>query len=44
MIGGLLKADLLDELFLTLSPILGGRSGLVEAAERLPSRSISVTF
>ena len=48
VIGGLVKADLLDELFLTLSPILagrsdvGGRPGLVEGAELLPSRSISV--
>jgi len=47
VIGGLLQTDLLDELFLTLSPILagrsdvGGRPGLVEGAELLPSRSIS---
>jgi riboflavin biosynthesis pyrimidine reductase len=47
VIGGLLQKGLLDELFLTLSPILAGRSdvgdrpGLVEAAELLPSRSIS---
>ncbi|MGH2629771.1 MAG: RibD family protein, partial [Actinomycetota bacterium] len=47
VIGGLLQADLLDELFLTLSPILagrsdvGGRPGLVEGAELLPSRSIA---
>jgi riboflavin biosynthesis pyrimidine reductase len=47
IIGGLLKDHLLDELFLTLSPILagrgeaGGRPGLVEGAELLPSASIS---
>jgi riboflavin biosynthesis pyrimidine reductase len=47
VIGGLLQAELLDELFLTLSPILAGRSdgssrpGLVEGAELLPVRSIS---
>ena len=47
VIGALLQAQLLDELFLTLSPILagrsdaGGRPGLVEEAEFLPSRSIS---
>jgi riboflavin biosynthesis pyrimidine reductase len=47
VIGGLLEAGLLDELFLTLSPILagrsaaGGRPGLVEGIELLPSRSIS---
>jgi riboflavin biosynthesis pyrimidine reductase len=47
VIGGLLQAGLLDELFLTLSPIVAGRSGvdgrpgLVEGAELLPSRSIS---
>jgi riboflavin biosynthesis pyrimidine reductase len=47
VIGGLLQADLLHELFLTLSPILAGRSersrrpGLVEGAELLPARSIS---
>jgi riboflavin biosynthesis pyrimidine reductase len=47
VIGGLLQAELLDELFLTLSPILagrsdvGGRPGLVEGAELLPTRSIS---
>ena len=47
VIGDLLQTGLLDELFLTLSPILAGRSdvgdrpGLVEGAELLPSRSIS---
>lgn len=47
VIGGLLQTGLLDELFLTLSPILagrsdvGGRPGLVEGAELLPTRSIS---
>jgi len=44
---GLLQAGLLNELFLTLSPILAGRSGagarpgLVEGAELLPSRLLS---
>lgn len=47
VIGGLLKDHLLDELFLTLSPILagrgetGGRPSLVEGAELLPSMSVS---
>jgi riboflavin biosynthesis pyrimidine reductase len=47
VLGGLLRAGLLDELFLTLSPILagrssaGGRPGLVEGVELLPSRSLS---
>ena len=47
VIGGLLQTGLLEELFLTLSPILAGRSasrgrpGLVEGAELLPSQSIS---
>ena len=47
VIGGLLRADLLHELFLTISPILAGRSersrrpGLVEGVELLPARSIS---
>jgi riboflavin biosynthesis pyrimidine reductase len=47
VIGDLLQNELLDELFLTLSPILagrdgaGGRPGLVEGAELLPSTSIS---
>jgi hypothetical protein len=47
VIGRLLQAELLDELFLTLSRILAGRSdvcgrpGLVEEAEFLSSRSIS---
>lgn len=46
MITGLLQAGLLNELFLTLSPILAGRSdarrrpGLVEGIELLPSHSI----
>ncbi len=46
VIGGLLRAGLLDELFLTLSPTLAGRSergdrpGLVEGIELLPSRSV----
>jgi riboflavin biosynthesis pyrimidine reductase len=39
--GGLLAAQLVDELFLTLSPVLAGRSvaprlGLVEGVELLP--------
>lgn len=47
VIAGLLQAGLLSELFLTLSPVLagrsaaGGRPGLVEGIELLPSRSIS---
>jgi riboflavin biosynthesis pyrimidine reductase len=47
IIGGLLKDHLLDELFLTFSPVLagrgdhGGRPGLVEGAELLPSTSIA---
>jgi riboflavin biosynthesis pyrimidine reductase len=47
VLGGLLREGLLDELFLTLSPILagrsgaGGRPGLVEGVELLPSRSLS---
>ncbi len=47
VIAGLLQAGLLNELFLTLSPILAGRSaargrpGLVEGIELLPSRSLS---
>ena len=47
VMGSLVQAALLDELFLTLSPILagrsdvGGRPGLVEGAELLPARSIS---
>jgi riboflavin biosynthesis pyrimidine reductase len=46
VIAGLLQAGLLNELFLTLSPILAGRSdvrgrpGLVEGIELLPSQSI----
>jgi riboflavin biosynthesis pyrimidine reductase len=46
VITGLLQAGLLNELFLTLSPILAGRSdargrpGLVEGIELLPSQSI----
>lgn len=45
VIAGLLHAGLLNELFLTLSPILAGRStargrpGLVDGIELLPSRS-----
>jgi riboflavin biosynthesis pyrimidine reductase len=45
--GGLLRAGLVDELFLTLSPVVAGRSGddarpgLVEGAELLPSISAS---
>jgi riboflavin biosynthesis pyrimidine reductase len=47
VVGQLLQSQLLDELFLTLSPILagrsdiGGRPGFVEGVELLPSRSIS---
>lgn len=47
VIGGLLEEGLLEELFLTLSPIFAGRSsdqgrpGLVEGVELLPSQSIS---
>lgn len=47
VIAGLLQAGLLNELFLTLSPILAGRSaarrrpGLVEGTELLPSQAIS---
>jgi riboflavin biosynthesis pyrimidine reductase len=47
VIGGLLQAGLLNELFLTLSPMFAGRSstrgrpGFVEGIELLPSRSIS---
>ncbi len=46
LIGGILNVGLLDELFLTLSPILAGRSeakrrpGFVEGTELLPSLSI----
>jgi riboflavin biosynthesis pyrimidine reductase len=46
VIAGLLQVGLLNELFLTLSPILAGRSdargrpGLVEGIELLPSQSI----
>jgi riboflavin biosynthesis pyrimidine reductase len=46
LIGGLIGAELVDELFLTVSPILAGRStangrpGLVEGLELLPSRTI----
>jgi riboflavin biosynthesis pyrimidine reductase len=47
LIAGLLHAGLLKELFLTLSPILAGRSaargrpGLVHGIDLLPSRSLS---
>jgi riboflavin biosynthesis pyrimidine reductase len=46
VIGGLLKSGLLDEIFLTLSPILAGRGdadrpGLVEGTELLPDATIS---
>jgi riboflavin biosynthesis pyrimidine reductase len=47
VIGGLLRAGLLNELFLTVSPILAGRSpvgdrpGLVEGIDLLPSLTIS---
>jgi riboflavin biosynthesis pyrimidine reductase len=43
VIGDLLQTQLLDEIFLTLSPILAGRcdgGSRVEGAELLPSRSI----
>ncbi len=45
MFGSLVAAGLVDELFLTVSPLLAGRSelgqrlGLVEATELLPERS-----
>lgn len=44
--GSLLGADLVDELFLTLSPLLAGRSvrggrlGLVEGVELIPERTV----
>lgn len=47
LIGGLLQAGLLNELFLTVSPMLagrsseGGRPGLVEGIDLLPSQRIS---
>jgi riboflavin biosynthesis pyrimidine reductase len=47
VIAGLLEVGLLNELFLTLSPIIAGRSatrgrpGLVEGIELLPSRPVS---
>jgi riboflavin biosynthesis pyrimidine reductase len=47
VIGGLLQAGLLNELFLTVSPILagrsavGGRPGLVEGIDLLPSQKVS---
>lgn len=50
VIGGLLEAGLLDELFLTVSPILAGRSaadgrpGLIEGIDLLPSREISAVL
>jgi riboflavin biosynthesis pyrimidine reductase len=46
VIGGLLERGLLDELFLTVSPLLAGRStgsgrlGLVEGLDLLPSRTL----
>ncbi len=46
VIGGLLQLGLLDELFLTLSPLLAGRStmdgrpGLIDGVDLLPSRSV----
>ena len=45
MLGSLLDADLLDELFLTVSPLLAGRDGpggrlaLLQGAELLPDRA-----
>jgi riboflavin biosynthesis pyrimidine reductase len=47
VIGGLLRRRLLDELFLTVSPLLAGRSstsgrpGLVEGIDLLPERTVS---
>ncbi|HEU4355089.1 MAG TPA: dihydrofolate reductase family protein [Actinomycetota bacterium] len=47
VVGGLLRSGLLDELFLTLSPVLAGRSagtarpGFIDAIDLLPSRSIA---
>jgi riboflavin biosynthesis pyrimidine reductase len=47
VLGSLLEAKLVDELFLTTSPVLAGRApgrsrpGLVETAEFLPTRSVS---
>lgn len=47
VIGGLLGSGLLDELFLTLSPVLAGRSaggarpGFIDGLDLLPSRSIA---
>lgn len=47
VIGGLLERGLLDELFLTVSPLLAGRSsgnrrpGLVEGIDILPERRVS---
>jgi riboflavin biosynthesis pyrimidine reductase len=39
LLGALLSADLVDELFLTVSPLLAGRGlSLVEGAELLPDR------
>jgi riboflavin biosynthesis pyrimidine reductase len=45
LVGSLAGADLLDELFLTVSPVLAGRDGdgrlsLVEGAELLPARRV----
>jgi len=44
LLGGLIADDLLDELFLTVSPVLAGRAqtsrpGLIAAQEQLPSRA-----
>jgi hypothetical protein len=47
VLGSLLETKLVDELFLTTSPLLAGRApgrsrpGLVETAEFLPARSVS---
>jgi riboflavin biosynthesis pyrimidine reductase len=47
VIGGILQTGLLDELFVTVSPVLAGRSrgserpGLVDGLDLLPSRMIS---
>jgi riboflavin biosynthesis pyrimidine reductase len=47
LLGSLLAASFVDELFLTISPLLAGRAaqcprpGLIENAEFLPTRSIA---